>query len=307
MCGDAASAAGRMTDPEPVSADVEVLPAATLMLLENRPELHVLLLRRRKRSAFVGGMHVFPGGAVDAADHDRGFEELSPALSDEAASRRLGISRGGLAYWVAAIRETFEEAGVLLARGADTGKSIDFSDTEETRRLGEQRAAVDRGEVRLIDSIRDERLALSLDSMRYVARWITPPGMVRRYDTRFFVARMPTGQCAEHDGRETVHAEWMNPSDALARYAAGELMMLPPTVGMLRILTGFGGSEEVMAAAEVGEKGPDREVRLSRDGEDWRVLLPGDPGYAAASNAHLAAWVRLQTPGGSVPEVPTAE
>jgi 8-oxo-dGTP pyrophosphatase MutT (NUDIX family) len=100
----------------PVPADVPVRPAATVMIVDDRPDLHVRLLRRRAGSEFVGGMDVFPGGGVDPGDAAPEVGAVCAGLSDATASRRLGLERGGLAYWVAAARETFEEAGVLFAR-----------------------------------------------------------------------------------------------------------------------------------------------------------------------------------------------
>jgi 8-oxo-dGTP pyrophosphatase MutT (NUDIX family) len=277
--------------PDPASVPVQ--PAATIMLLADRPALQVLMLRRRAGSAFVGGMSVFPGGGVDPADAEAQVEALCAGLDDRRASGRLGVERGGLAYWVAAVRETFEEAGVLLANGPPDGMA----------RLAALRAEIDAGRVRLADAVRGEGLRLAVDRIRYAARWITPVGPPRRYDTRFFVAAMPPGQTPLHDDREAVHSEWIAPADALARFARGELAMLPPTVGMLRILAGFRSAADVMAAAAAHEDGDDRAARITNTGgESWRVLLPGDRDYDSAPAQEMRAWVRW-LPQGGAPEV----
>jgi len=286
------------------AADVAVQPAATLMLLADRPELQVLMLRRRRSSAFVGGMFLFPGGGLDAQDAQPELAACCAERSEGDASRCLGLARGGLAYWVAGLRETFEEAGVLLARDARTGRALDLSDAETARRFAAHRRAVDAGAQPLGAILRAEALHLSLGCVHYAARWITPPGPVRRYDTRFFVAPMPAGQEPEPDAGEAEHARWLRPAEALARFAAGELPMLPPTLGMLRILAGFRTSTEVLAAAAGARAGPDLPARLAGSREAWRVLLPGDPDYGGPEVFPLQAWVRLRPPGAAPPAAP---
>jgi 8-oxo-dGTP pyrophosphatase MutT (NUDIX family) len=269
------------------------------MLLDDRPDLHVLMLRRRAGSAFVGGMMVFPGGGVDTEDAAPEVDAVCAGLDDAAASERLGLPRGGLAYWVATIRESFEEAGVLLARDRTTGRPVDFSEAEAERRFAAHRVEVDASRARLADVVRSEGLELVPADMHYTARWITPLGPPRRYDTRFFVTVMPPGQTPVHDDREAVHSEWVRPVDAIARFAAGELAMLPPTLGMLRILAGYEKAEAVMQAAAAHEDGPDRPARLAVEGDLWRVVLPGDEDYEDASRGDLNAWVRLPAHGDS--------
>ena len=268
---------------------VPVRPAATLILLSDRPDLQVLLLRRRAASVFVPGMVVFPGGALDEEDGSPETTALCRGLDDREASARLGIESGALAYWVAAIRETFEEAGVLLAHGEP---GMDATEPARIARLAALRAEVDAGRVSLAEAMRGEGLVLATDAIHYAARWITPEGPPRRYDTRFFVAEQPRGPEALHDDREAVHSEWIGPADALARFEAGELAMLPPTAGMLRVLTRFRGASEAVEAAARHQSGPDVQVRLTREAERWRVLLPGDPDYAEAAMP-IRAWVRF--------------
>ena len=218
------------------------------MILDDRPDLHVLLLRRREASVFVPGMDVFPGGGVDSED---AVDATGDGPSDAAASACLGLSTGGRAYWVAAVRETLEEAGLRLALGA----------------------------------------------LHYAARWITPVGPPRRYDTRFFVTALPPGQIPVADLREAVEAALVRPADALADFAARRRAMLPPTVAMLRILAAYARSAEAIAAAARAESGPDHRVRLATEGRGtWHVLLPGETLRDAPSGARIDdtdAWVRL--------------
>ena len=154
------------------------------------------------------------------------------------------------------------------------------------------RERVDRGALGFAEFLRREGLELALGSMYYAARWITPPGLPRRYDTRFFVARLPAGQTPMHDDREAVHSEWMRPAQAIEGVAAGALSMLPPTLGMLRILAGFADSASALAAARQQQDGPDREARIVRCGDSWRVLLPGEAADGDDVFEGLDAWIR---------------
>jgi 8-oxo-dGTP pyrophosphatase MutT (NUDIX family) len=143
---------------------------------EDRPSdcgIEVFMLRRNLRSDFVGGAYVFPGGAVDEHDRHADLSGVCRGRTDADASRQLGLDAGGLALWVAAIRESFEEAGILLARDRG-GDFVDFSDPAVDARFRAHRAAVDGGTRRLVEVCRDEGLELAVDAMAYFAHWITP-------------------------------------------------------------------------------------------------------------------------------------
>ena len=131
------------------------------------------MLRRNLNSDFVGGAYVFPGGAVDDADRHSDLEAVCEGRTDAQASEALGIERGGLAFWVAAIRECFEEAGVLLAHAGD-GRVISFADPEVAERFRLHRKAVDSGEQRLIEVCQAEELHIAADQIHYFSHWITP-------------------------------------------------------------------------------------------------------------------------------------
>jgi len=226
---------------------VAIRDAATVMLVrdDEAGALEVFMLRRNLQSDFVGGAYVFPGGGVD--DHDRysDLEAVCEGRSDAAASGQLGIDSGGLAFWVAAIRESFEEAGVLLAYDGDD--LVRFDDPATEARFAAHRTAVDGGERRLVDVCRAEGLRLAVDTMYYFSHWITPEGPTRRYDTRFFVARAPAGQVPLHDDREVIANLWIRPSEALARYEAGDYEMIFPTVRI--VLPGDPGYDDLVSAS----------------------------------------------------------
>ena len=285
--------------------DVPVRDAATVMLVRNAPAagrgpgegsvLEVFMLRRNLQSDFVGGAYVFPGGGVDDHDRHADLEPICHGRTDAEASAQLGIDGGGLAFWVAAIRESFEEAGVLLAyppEGPESG-FVRFDTPEVVERFAGHRRAVDRGERRLVEVCADEGLTLAVDSMHYFSHWITPEGNHRRYDTRFFVGRAPDAQVPLHDDREVIANLWVRPTDALARHRAGEFEMIFPTIRTLEALERFASADDLLAAAAAIGDVPTILPRIVADQGGMRIVLPGDPGYDDLLTAELPAGVPL--------------
>ena len=238
------------TLPAAAFGAVEVRDAATVLLVRDGERgLEVAMLRRRLESGFVPGAYVFPGGALDAEDRDPRWGDRCDGHDDVSASAVLGTADGGLAYWVAAIRECFEEAGLLLARRADGGALGVDVDPGTAERFARHRAGVDAGRVDLLDVVAEEDLVLPVGDLHYFARWITPEPAPRRYDTRFFVGRAPADQVLRHDGDETIAALWARPADALARFAAGDFELIRPTEHSLEILNDYPDADAVLAAA----------------------------------------------------------
>ncbi|HZU72077.1 MAG TPA: hypothetical protein VE990_04830 [Acidimicrobiales bacterium] len=263
--------------PEPSGPPVR--DAATVMLVRDTDDgMEVFMLRRNLNSDFVGGAYVFPGGAVDEADRHADLSAVCRGRTDAEASQVLGVDEGGLAYWVAAIRESFEEAGVLLAYDP-AGEILSLADPEVEARYVEHRRRVDIGELRLVDLCRAEDLHLAVDRIHYFSHWITPEGPPRRYDTRFFVAAAPAEQEPLHDNREAIAKLWVRPHDALERHSRGELDMIFPTIRNLEAIGRFERSADLLAAAAAIESVPTILPRVVSDGQGRRILLPGDPGY----------------------------
>lgn len=256
-----------------------VRDAATVMLVRDGADgMEVFMLRRNLNSDFVGGAYVFPGGAVDEADRHSDLEAVCRGRTDAEASDLLSVTEGGLAYWVAAIRECFEEAGVLLAYDP-AGDILSLADSSVADRYVEHRRRVDAGELRLVDLCRAENLHLAVDRIHYFSHWITPVGPPRRYDTRFFVAAAPPEQEPLHDNREAIAKLWVRPGDALERHRRGELDMIFPTIRNLEAIDRFPTSAELLAAAAAIESVPTILPRVVSDGQGMRIVLPGDPGY----------------------------
>jgi 8-oxo-dGTP pyrophosphatase MutT (NUDIX family) len=266
---------------------VPLRDAATVMLVrDGTVGLEVFMLRRTHAAVFAGGLYVFPGGAVDDADRSPEVERLSDGIADREASDVLGVPSGGLAFWIAAIRECFEEAAVLLARQPD-GEVIRFDDPEVAARYQGRRSAVHDGSLRLVDLCAQEGLRLATDGIRYVSHWVTPIGERRRFDTRFFLARAPQAQEPLHDDLETIESLWVAPAEALARVERGELAMIPPTMRNLEFLVPHATADAALAAAARVGRPPVVQPKLRLDGEGRvaEIILPWDPDFDAVPEA----------------------
>ena len=265
------------------SADKSALrPAATVMLIRDVADgFEVFMLQRTHSAAFAGGMYVFPGGRVDATDGAEALEPFCDGLNDYDASAILQIPSGGLAYWVAAIRECFEEAGVLLARDTKTNLTVAFDDDAKQVRFANARRAVHDSSLNMIELCQRESLRLVTDSIHYVSHWITPVGEARRFDTRFFVADAPESQEPLHDSHETIASLWVKPKDALNKLGCGELAMFPPTSENLKFLAKHKTTAEVLAAAKqvLDPVAILPRLRTNSDGKVIGVVMPDDPDY----------------------------
>jgi 8-oxo-dGTP pyrophosphatase MutT (NUDIX family) len=280
-----------MTEP----TDVPVVPAATVMIVDDRPDLHVLMVRRTPRVVFGSGMWVFPGGRVDPADADS-FHDLVDGLDDIEASADLGVPDDGLSYWVAAVRETFEESGVLLAHPEGEAAPVALDDPEVADRVAGLREALNQGERTFLDIVRSERLRLVLDDVHYVGRWITPVGPPRRFDARFFITHPPAHQEPSHDGGELIDWEWVRPVDALRGFAEGTFSLMSPTTRMLQSLALFDSADAVMGAAR-RHLPWERARAVFRNEGGYDLVMPGEPHYDEGIEDFERGWVRIRPTG----------
>lgn len=250
-------------------------PAATLALIRAGAAVEVLLIQRHHGSRFAGGDFVFPGGKVESDDNPDDAVAWCVGLTPASAARRLGLgeSRAALGYWVGAIREAFEEVGVLLAYGPD-GEFV----TPRGDRFAEYRRACHTDNRAFWDMLRTERLTLATDRLVYFAHWITPEENPIRFDTRFFVAEAPPGQEATADDEEIIGVRWLTPREALEARRRGEMSLRFPTVKNLELLGVASSVPDVLARLAEREV-PAIRPRVISQGDVQRVLLPGDPGY----------------------------
>jgi len=250
-----------------------------MLLRDGDTGVEVFMMQRTLNATFARGQYVFPGGKVDDADHGEVFEPVCGEVDDASASARLGIEQGGLAWLVAAVREVFEEAGVLLANRGDDLVSLD--DPIVADRYNDARHAIHEGRLGLAEFCRDEGLTLLVDRIHLVDHWVTPMGERRRFDTRFFVTAAPPAQHPLHDDKETIASRWVRPDDALAGWRAGELQMFPPTVASLEWLSQFDTLQAAVAAAASVGIPPVVLPRLVVDSRGMLVGVkrPSDEGY----------------------------
>ena len=241
--------------------------AATLILLRAGPSgLETLMLQRTQSAAFLGGAYVFPGGSLDASDAD---VRRVLGLDEAQASQRLGLQGGGIAYYVAAVRECFEEAGVLLACDAN-GNAVLPARAEELMRSRNSP---------FLPLLEKENLYIPAGALAYYGHWITQPGRSRRFDTRFFVTLAPDGQEGAHDATETVHHVWINPREALDRASRGEIELVHAT---RQTLTDLGRFSEPRAAYEYAmslTEIPTNRACWAQGKEGARVFRRGEPQY----------------------------
>ena len=242
---------------------VEPRIAAAIILLRDHPQggVETFMVRRHVQSEFVPDVYVFPGGSVKSGDREL---EATPAP----ALLPPGVR-------AAAIREVFEEAGVLLAER--DGRLLALAG-EQAKRFSEHRRRLQQNETTLAAIIQAEGLSLATDRLRYFAHWITPEAMPRRFDTYFFVAAAPPEQQAAHDQLETTAGAWVHPAEALEQSNHGTFPLVFATIHQLRDLGAFASVAEAEHRLEQQEVPTIMPRAALRDGEVV-IRLPGEPGY----------------------------
>ncbi len=229
------------------------------------------MVRRHGRSRFMANAHVFPGGRLDEADCAPDLVDRCAGLDGQQAARCMGLDDPDRArgLYVAALRETFEEAGVLLARPPPAAT-----------RLTAQREQLNAGELSFAAMLQQQSLTLALDQLRYLDHWITPEFEPRRYDARFFVGRAPAGQAASHDPVETSAGQWSTVPALLEGNRLQDLFLAPPTLVILEGLADFASVDEALAAAP-NHPVPSTTPRplMGKDVRELTLMFPGDRCY----------------------------
>jgi len=254
--------------------------AATVMLL--RPyqnatvkDIEVLMVLRNRRSRFVPGYHVYPGGILDAEDYEPRIEGFCRGIDRARASEILpDMSRPekALGAWVAGVRESFEEVGMLIALRRD-GSPVTIRTEEERGRFCGYRRALNKGSMKFHEMLEKEDLVLPLDRLHYFSHWITPEPLPLRYDVRFFVAEAPADQAVAHDGVELTEHLWMRPSVALEEYEKGRIGMVLPQIMTLVDISRFKTVEEAVAAAKKRQV-PANLTKIRRIGDADVEVMP---------------------------------
>lgn len=265
-----------MSDAAPFDPTAPERPprlAATLVVVRDGAEgMEVLLLCRAERGDHNSGAWVFPGGMVDRGDAS--VHSYCAGLTDAQASERLAVPDHGLDYYVAALRECFEECGLLFARESGGGS------------LGEERATLlqpwrmplHRGEKTLDAMCEAENLVLSVNELAYLSHWLTPLGRAKRFDTRFFVAVAPPGQTALQDGVEMVGLSWLRPQEALE--CSDSLKLMGPTRATLNSIARFSDTRGLMAWAREARDVSLIHPRIGHGKQGMRPVMPHEPAWA---------------------------
>lgn len=259
--------------PDDRKNPVTPVPAATVLLIRDGAEgLEVFMVERSDRMHFASAL-VFPGGKVDDEDSDPGLLGRCDGIE--------GLSSAAAALRVAAVRETFEECGVVLARRSSVATVLEGD--EAAAFYGKYHARLNAGEVAWDDIIVAEDLVLCCDRLTYFAHWITPEGRPKRFDTHFFLARMPRRQHAVHDGGESVLSVWVRPPDAIAAGERGDRNVMFPTRLNLELLERSNSVDEAIAEAAGRPIVTVLPKSQAIDGDSHRIMtIPPEAGYGAS-------------------------
>lgn len=255
--------------------DIPIIPAATMILLDDRPDLQVLMLLRNDASGFVASHTIFPGGAIEQDDRSSTWDSLISGLTNKEADEQLRTEEAR-SYWIAAIRETIEEVGVVVGSHEDE--------------LLEDRKSLENGTVNFSQIVAQRQLSLNLSGVKPISRWITPKGGPRRYDTYFFAAQSRSPITPRVDGKEAVEVFWITPSDALQKWEAGELTMISPTLATLQQLQTYRNTDEIFSALE--SKPLPENIRII-DESNALPLFPNDHNYKASYTWSALGWTWL--------------
>jgi 8-oxo-dGTP pyrophosphatase MutT (NUDIX family) len=247
-------------------------PAATIMLLRDGPVgIEVFMVVRHHAIDFAAGALVFPGGRVEEADHD---------LAAGDCPNPGGLDTAALAFRIAAIRETFEECGVLLARPHGSDRLIDAPTLE---RLEDQhRAALNAGSIGFDAVLASEALEPAPDLLVHFAHWITPSAQPKRYDTHFFLAEAPAEHLAVHDGWEAVESIWITPAQALADTESGRFKLVFATAKNLEKLGRSGSVKQALEAARAATVVTVQPHGTKLEGTRRLMRIPEEAGYGGS-------------------------
>jgi len=252
---------------------VAALPSATVVVVragESGPE--ILMVRRRAGDAF-GDSYTFPGGLVD--DNESAAHEYCRGMTADDANALLQVSDGGLNFYSAAIRELFEETGILFARDAEGNQVPDNPDLQELR------VHVDKGNLSWSGFLRDQQLHMRCDTLHYFAHWETPLNRPKRWSARFFIAEAPSGQYASHDGAEVTDARWVTAAEALSSEPDGNMKLPFPTLRTLQMLADFNSVNSLLDWAQARNQDGISRIRpvdIIKDGK-IRFAIPGDADF----------------------------
>mgnify|MGYP001170056878 CR=1 FL=1 len=242
------------------------IPAATIVLMRDAPDFEVMMIERHADIVFAGGALVFPGGRIDAGDHDPAWLDHAEGLGAVPETER--------APRIASIREAFEETGILLAR-----RNGEMIGAEAAESLASWRKRVENDDRLFLEMIAAEGLSIAIDTLCLFARWRPPRNAThRRYDTWFFAAKAPERQRAHADGGEATEILWTTPTSAITDCREGRRKMIFPTMRNMELLQMSESTQAVIASTATRDTSPIEPRIVERDGERF-LTIPNDRGY----------------------------
>lgn len=260
--------------------------ATTVLVLREVGELEAFLVKRTSKSSFMASAYVYPGGRLEPDDASEGLLGRVTGRTPAQCSEVLGVADQVVAtsFFIAGIRESFEEAGVLIAHRSDdaTRALLDLSDKDSAEVFTEWRRRIHAAECTFAEMVDAEGLCFPLERLHPFAHWITPEFERKRFDTWFFLTLAPVNQTLTHDELETVASEWIAPKAALVRHQEGGLHLFPPTFRTLEELAQCDSWEAVLAYSARVPKPPIKPAFETIDG-DLVAILPGDVRYPDAA------------------------
>tara|TARA_B100000886_G_C20345924_1_gene458697 strand:+ start:32 stop:823 length:792 start_codon:yes stop_codon:yes gene_type:complete len=256
-----------------------LIPAATILVLRDSQEgIEVLMVKRSKKPPFEN-LYVFPGGKIDEDDLQKEWKLYSDMHNDFSASEILGLNENGLSYWIACIRESFEEVGILLAK-RKSGEKLDLLGQDKNN-FDKYRMDLINNEISFLEICKREELILTTKNIAPLSHWITPDFEIKRFDTRFFIAYLPENQSVQHDGMELTHSLWINPNDAIKKAMKGEMQMIIPTTENLKLCSNYYSAREMLENQKNLAKNDIKPIlpKFYKENGTWNVLFPDDEGY----------------------------
>jgi len=240
--------------------------------------VQVFMMKRSLRSSF-GGIWVFPGGILEDQDQDIAKKNYCNGIDEKKAKAILNYDQESLTYWIASLRETFEETGALIA---NRDNNSFFTPTEdEAINLERLRSDLNNGKISFISILKQLKLKIALERLIYISHWITPDVETKRYTTRFFLTSLNEEVTMTHDDLEGTDSKWIGINEALEAHKAGRISLIMPTIKNLESISSYKNTQEMISAKNAikAKDIPAIEPKFFKENGQWKGLLPGEYGY----------------------------
>ena len=254
-------------------------PSSSLMIVRDSDVgMQVFMMKRSLRSNF-GGIWVFPGGILEDQDQDIAKKNYFSGINEKKAKAILNYDQESLTYWIASLRETFEETGALIANRENNSF---FTPTEdEAINLERLRSDLNNGKISFISILKQLKLKIALERLIYISHWITPDVETKRYTTRFFLTSLNEEVTMTHDDLEGTDSKWIGINEALEAHKAGRISLIMPTIKNLESISSYKNTQEIISAKKAIKAKDIQaiEPKFFKENGQWKGLLPGEYGY----------------------------